>query len=483
MAEAIRFLLGDEVVEIADAPPTTTVLDYLRARARRPGTKEGCAEGDCGACTVALGEPDGAGALRYRAVNSCLQLLPTLDGKQLLTIEDLAAPDGALHPVQQAMVDCHGSQCGFCTPGFVMSLFVLRHNDPGADAETTLQALAGNLCRCTGYRPILDAARRAGADPVPDRFKLAAGATAERLAALARGRGFDYAHGGAVFHAPATLDDATGLLARWPDAALLAGGTDFGLWVTKEHREFARIVSLAGVAELKTVTRSGTHLEIGAAVTWTDAGPALAALSPDLDVLVRRFGSVQIRNLATIGGNIANASPIGDGPPALLALGASVVLASAAGAREVALERFFLATRKTALAPGEVLARVRIPLPGPATRFGVYKLAKRFDQDISAVGGAFAIELDGDTIGAARVAYGGMAATPRRAPGAEGVLAGRPWSLATIEAAMAALDADFRPIDDFRASARYRRLAARNLLLRFYRSGLGDGPTQVAAYG
>jgi xanthine dehydrogenase small subunit len=483
MADTIRFLLGEAPRAVSGLAPTTTVLQYLREHERRCGTKEGCAEGDCGACTVVLASPDTDGGLAYRAVNSCIQFLPTLDGKQLLTVEDLKGADGALHPAQQAMVDCHGSQCGFCTPGFVMSLFALWHQQKNAATEDARQALAGNLCRCTGYRPILDAAKRMYDNGGPDRFDTARAATTAQLAALGRTTALAYEHAGQRFFAPRTRAELSDILRAHPDAHILAGGTDFGLWVTKQHRDFATIVSLGEFAALKDIRVGANTVEIGAGATLDEVLATLKFQLPSLQTFLLRFASVQIRNVATIGGNIANASPIGDLPPVLLALGASLVLAGPQGERTRPIDQFFLGYRKTALAPGEIIVAVRVPIPSQATSFAAYKVSKRFDQDISAVCAAFALTREGDRVSEVRLGYGGMAATPKRASAAEAALHGKPWTLESVRRAMQAMDSDFQPLSDCRGSAAYRALSARNLLLRFYHETIGaDFDTQVA-YG
>ena len=464
MPDSVRFVLDGRVRELAGIDPGTTVLQWLRGVERRCGTKEGCAEGDCGACTVVLGELHGEG-VRLLAVNACVLFLPALDGKALFTVESLREAE-RLHPVQQALVECHGSQCGFCTPGFVMSLYALYESGPAPSRRVVDDALAGNLCRCTGYRPIADAVLRAY-----ELGRSAGAAARERLAtqlrSIARRETLALEHRGRRFFAPRTSDALADLCQRYPGATLLAGATDVGLWVTKGHRELDVLVSTASVEELARVSVEDGCLSIGAAVTLSDARGALAAEYPDLGELVRRFGSTQVRNTATVCGNVANASPVGDLPPALLALGAALVLRRGGERRELPLDDFFLGYRRTALRPGEFLERIRLPLRSPAREFRAYKVSKRFDQDISAVCGAFAVELERGRVRDVRLAYGGMAEIPKRARACEAALAGRPWTEATVDAALPQLDRDFSPISDLRATAAYRRLVARNLLRKF----------------
>ncbi len=476
--DTIRFLFGETVREIRNPAPTRTVLEWLRTEARACGTKEGCAEGDCGACTVVLGAPAGE-RVTYRAVNACILFLPALDGRQLLTVEHLAAPDGTLHPVQQAMVEHHASQCGFCTPGFVMSLFALQHAGAGASRAAAREALAGNLCRCTGYRPILDAALAACAGPAADRFAVQEAATAATLRGWEDAPGLAVEQGGQRFIAPRSTAELTTALQRHPDATLLAGGTDVGLWVTKQHRHLETVIAVERVAELDRVAERDGVLEIGAGATYEAAEAALVRHWPSLRPLLLRLGSRQIRNRGTIGGNVANASPIGDMPPALIALDATLVLRGGAGARRLPAEAFFLGYRRTALAPGEFLERIEIPLPAPGAMFATYKVSKRFEQDISAVCGAYRLTLAEGRVRDIRIAYGGMAAIPKRATATEQSLLGRPWDRASVAAAMAALDAELSPIDDMRASAAYRRLVARNLLLRLLLESAPDGDAPV----
>lgn len=467
MRDTLRFLLGDELIEIAACDPTLTVLDWLRLERRLTGSKEGCAEGDCGACTVVVGRLDG-GRLRYEAINACIRFLPTLDGCQVLTVEHLKGPDGSLHPVQQAMVDCHGSQCGFCTPGIVMTLFALWLNEDAPSVSRIEDALAGNLCRCTGYEPIIAAAQRmsAGGGHRPDRTEVTA-----RLRDLADEETLALSGPGGRFFAPATVAGLADLVAAHPQATLVAGATDVGLWVTKGMRRLDPVISLGRIAALREIADRGDHIVFGAMATHAEVRPVLASLSPQLDELMRRFGGEQVRNAGTIGGNIANGSPIGDLPPALIALGARLVLAKAApdglSRRDIPLEDFFLDYRKQDRREGEFVETVIVPKPGPDALIHVSKISKRFDEDISAVCGAFLLRLDSaGRVAEARLAYGGMAGTPKRAAAAEAALTGRRWDEATVSAAIAALSSDFTPLSDMRASAGYRLTVAGNLLRR-----------------
>jgi xanthine dehydrogenase small subunit len=469
MSDPVRFISRGQVVTVGrEVPHTATLLEYLRLTMGRTGSKEGCAEGDCGACTVVLAEATEDGRPRYRAVNACILLVHQIDGKALFTVDDLA--DGeTLHPVQQAIVDAHGSQCGFCTPGFVMSLFAYFHQRDAADDASLKDALAGNLCRCTGYRPILEAGRRMFGYATTDRFDQAEAELLEQLNSLKRRRMLWQSTPSGDFIAPRNLDELTDVLTKLPQGEtwLLAGGTDVGLWITKQQRAPRSIVYLGRVKELQRIEDHGDRIEIGAGVTFTDAFAAIESLHPDFARMLRRLGSVQIRNSGTLGGNIANGSPIGDSMPALIALGASVNLRSQAGQRQLALEDFYLGYRKTALQPGEFVESVTVMKPKPESRFAVYKLSKRFDQDISAVLGAFQVMLDGGSIAGARIGFGGMAAVPARARKTEAALIGKRFTPSEIEPAVSALAEDFTPLSDMRASAEYRLLAAQNLLRKF----------------
>lgn len=462
----IRFLLDGEVIEARDLAATTTVLDYLRDTLGRRGTKEGCAEGDCGACTVVLGSLDDNDTIRYRAINSCIRFVPTIDGHELITVESLQ-DGGALHPVQQAMVDEHASQCGFCTPGFVMSLFALYLNQATADAAQVVDSLAGNLCRCTGYRPIIAAGCRMSGYPSPARWSRDDAHSPARVAALKSLRR-PSALSQSAFTAPHTVEALARILEEKPDALILAGGTDVGLWVTKQLRTLPPIVYIGAVPELQQVRVTNDAITIGAAVTLTDAWQVIVAHFPRLADLARRFASPPVCNSGTLGGNVANASPVGDSMPALIALGARVELRRGAQSRTLPLEDFYLAYQKKDLQPGEFVTAVTIPLTATPHHIGCYKVSKRFDQDIAAVCGAFVVELAGKQVRDARIAFGGMAATPARARHAEAALIGQPWTPQTIRHAATRLATDFNPLSDLRAGSDYRLSIAMNLLQRYY---------------
>ena len=489
----LRFLLNGAPVEVEGVAPQTTLLAWLREQRQLTGTKEGCAEGDCGACTVAIAEAQGD-RLAWRCVNACIRLLPSVDGKAVYTVESLATAD-ALHPAQQAMVECHGSQCGFCTPGFVMSLFGLYKNDWRPDREAVCDALSGNLCRCTGYRPILDAAQRMYDLPAPDDWRApgvaphgevrASGeerAIAARLAALGRRGHFEYVASGQRWIAPASEDGLATALAAVPDATIVAGATDVGLWVTKAHRDLRTILYTGSATDLACIDRDAGDISIGASATLADAFAALDVEFPELREAWTRFGSVAIRASGTLGGNVANGSPIGDSMPALIALGARVELRREARVRSLPLEDFYAGYRRTVLEPGEFLRAVRVPARPAGVLLRAYKIGKRFDQDISSVFACFAIAVDAGRIVGARVGCGGVAATPARARHTEAALAGRPFDAATIEAAARVLAGEFAPIDDMRASAGYRRTVLGNLLRRFWHeTGATHGaPVRVA---
>ncbi|OSP56039.1 xanthine dehydrogenase small subunit [Pseudoruegeria sp. SK021] len=460
------FLLNGETVRIEGEPPTRTLLDWLRERRGLTGTKEGCNEGDCGACTVMVTDSHGA-----RALNACILFLPQLDGKAIRTVEGMSGPDGALHPVQAAMVDLHGSQCGFCTPGFVVSM-VTAHTNGATDHDTQL---AGNLCRCTGYAPIIRAAKAAEAATIPQ--WIAADRATFLTDALTDGAEAPAQPVTGTVVAPQTTD----ALAEWymahPDATLIAGATDVGLWVTKQLRDLDPVCFLGGISDLKGVTIGADAIHVGAMTSLTDLRLALQDRHPSFAEMIRRYGSTQVRNAATVGGNIANGSPIGDSPPALIALGATLHLRRGGERRSLPLDEYFIAYGKQDRAPGEFVEAVSIPLQPDHLR--CYKISKRFDQDISALCGCFNIAVEDGTVRSARIAFGGMAATPKRAAHVEAALIGQPWTEATIAAAAALFATDYAPMSDMRASAEYRLHSAENLLHRYYLDSLGDTPTNV----
>ena len=490
-SQPIRFFHRGAVVEVSDAAPTRTVLDWLREDARCTGTKEGCNEGDCGACTVVIGEPAAAGdasavrGLSLKTVNACIQFLPTLDGKALFTVEDLKAINsGALHPVQQAMVECHGSQCGFCTPGFVMSMWSSYEHHRACASQPTRQQLAdelsGNLCRCTGYRPILDAGQRM--------FDLPAVAldTAPVLAALhelQRDDAFSYRANTGVdrFHAPTTLEQLAALRVQHPTAQILSGSTDVGLWVNKQFRALGDILYVGEVAEMKLVAESDNELHIGAGASLEAAWAALARRVPALTDVWLRFASPPIRNAGTMGGNVANGSPIGDSPPVLIALDAQIELRQGDRVRRMPLADFYVDYMKNRLEAGEFVQAIAVPLAAMQRNVRAYKISKRFDCDISALCGAFAIELDGDTVKEVRLAFGGMAGIVKRGALTEAALVGQPWTQASVNAAKAALAQDFKPLSDMRASADYRLQVAQNLLQRFWLETRRENPLSASA--
>ncbi|WP_438308303.1 xanthine dehydrogenase small subunit [Pseudomonas guariconensis] len=467
----IQFLVNQELRSEHALDPNMTVLQYLREHLGKPGTKEGCASGDCGACTVVVGEltqdDQGRDTLRYRSLNSCLTFVSSLHGKQLISVEGLKH-QGELHSVQRAMADCHGSQCGFCTPGFVMSLFALQKNSDGHDLHQAQEALAGNLCRCTGYRPILAAAEQSCAQPCRDQFDEQQDQTIARLKAIAPTETGELNSGDKRCLVPLTVADLADLYSSHPEARLLAGGTDLALEVTQFHKSLPVMIYVGHVAELKRIEKTETHLEIGAATPLTDCYGALNEEYPDFGALLHRFASLQIRNQGTLGGNIGNASPIGDSPPLLIALDAQVVLRQGETQRTLALEDYFIDYRITARQDSEFIEKIIVPRASADWTFRAYKVSKRLDDDISAVCAAFNLRIEDGVVREARIAFGGMAAIPKRARACEAALEGKAWDQASIEQACLALDEDFTPLSDFRASKQYRLLTAQNLLRKYF---------------
>ena len=477
----IQFLLNRELRTEHVLDPNVTVLNYLREHVGKTGTKEGCASGDCGACTVVVGELIGE-RVRYRTLNSCLTFVSSLHGKQLITVEDLKH-QGKLHSVQQAMVDCHGSQCGFCTPGFIMSLFALQKNCNGYDKGQTMEALAGNLCRCTGYRPIIDAAEQACCQKQPDQFDAFESETIARLKAIAPRETAELNSGDKRCLVPLTVADLAELYAANPDARLLAGGTDLALEVTQFHRELPVMIYVGHIEDMKRIEVTDSAIEIGAAAALSDCYEALASEYPDFGELLHRFASLQIRNQGTLGGNIGNASPIGDAPPLLIALGAQIALRQGNTLRVLPLQDYFLDYKVTARQDAEFIEKIIVPRAQANQAFRAYKVSKRLDDDISAVCAAFNLSIEGGVVQDVRIAFGGMAAIPKRASACEAALLGSAWNQDAIERACAALAEDFTPLSDFRASKEYRLLTAQNLLRKFFLEQQSpEVETRVTAY-
>ena len=474
--DKIAFILNGEEVTLANVPPRQTLLDWLRLDRRLTGSKEGCAEGDCGACTVLIGRLCD-GELVYESVNACIRFMGSLHATHVVTVEHLKGRDGKLHPVQQAMVDCHGSQCGFCTPGFVMSLYGLWLGNSNPSRQAIEEALQGNLCRCTGYEPIVKAAEMAAqlrpAD-VFDPIEAMREKVKSRLAELAGAGSIRIIDGDDELYVPASTADLAEIMAMHPHATVVAGSTDVGLWVTKQMRPINPVVFINGLTALQGIEATPSEIRIGAGVTYTHALKALSERYPALGKLVPRIGGQQVRNMGTIGGNIANGSPIGDMPPALIALGAEVALRSRESARSVLLEDFFIDYGKQDRERHEFVECIQVPALAEDAYFSVYKISKRRDEDITAVLGAFWVRLDGNAVSEVRMAYGGMAATPKRAATVEAALTGKSWTEANVRAAMALLEQDFAPLTDWRATAEYRMIAARNLILRFFLESQGE---------
>ena len=477
VSRAIRFILNDEEIDLTELKPETTLLDWLRLERRLRGSKEGCAEGDCGACTVLVGRLAGD-EIVYESVTACIRFMGSLHGSHVVTIEHLRGKDGRLHPVQQAMVDHHGSQCGFCTPGIVMSLYSLWMRDPYPAQAAIEKALQGNLCRCTGYASIIRAGRAISGYGLPQHDPLQAERIAirNRLSAIADGTRVEIGEGAARIVVPADLDDFATAYAADPAATIVNGSTDVGLWVTKSMRAIGPVIFINHLPELKRIVEDDREVRFFAGVSYSEAYPAIAANFPGMIALWDRIASEQIRNMGTIGGNIANGSPIGDTPPPFIALGARLHLRRGAHRREIALEDYFIAYGKQDRQPGEFVESVAIPLLPADEKFAVYKISKRREEDISALCGAFRIGLNNTgTVATARIAFGGMAATPKRAKAVEAALLGKPWTQASIDAAVASFTQDYQPISDMRASADYRLLVAQNLLQRFFLETTGHG--------
>jgi xanthine dehydrogenase small subunit len=474
--QPLRFVRRGESVTLHDVPPDRTLLEVLREDLHCTGTKEGCGEGDCGACTVVVGEPQGD-SLQYRAINSCIRLAHSIDGMALWTVEDLADAQQRPHPVQQAMVQCHGSQCGFCTPGFVMSLFALyqQHQKTQAPVHRSdaMEALSGNLCRCTGYRPILNAAQTMVHWPAVAEDEAGLLSKLKLLTQTSRALQPD-----SSYISPRTLPEFLAARARYPDAQLVAGCTDVGLWVTKQHKQFARVLDITQVAELRRIEDYPHHIAIGAAAPLTEAFAALVADRSQLHSFAHRFAGLPVRNSGTLGGNVANGSPIGDSMPLLIALGANIVLMRGVKGkiqhREMPLEALYTGYRTNVMAKDEVLAWIKVPKTTPQEFSRVYKVSKRFEDDISAVCLAISLHVKGGKVVKASIGVGGVAATPVRALKTEAALLGQAWTAAAAQKAAKVLQAEFNPISDMRASSEYRVDVLGGLVQRFWLESQGQ---------
>ncbi len=465
----IRFRLNDQLIELDDITPALTLLDFLRLDQKLCGTKEGCAEGDCGACTVLVGRLSG-GELVYESVNACIRFVGSLDACHVVTVEHLKSKDGKLHPVQQAMVDNHASQCGFCTPGFVMSLYGLWMTNPKPSNNDIETALQGNLCRCTGYEPIIHAAQSISKNGKvdDDPLILERQSVKRQLVELSDGARVEIHYSDELLIVPSSVEDLADARQNHPDSTIVAGSTDVGLWVTKMMRNISPAIFISHLEELHGINTKNDSINVGACVTYTEMQGLISSHLPQLKEYWNRIGGEQVRNMGTIGGNVANGSPIGDTPPILIALGATVTLRCGKKQRSVLLQEFFIDYGKQDREPGDFVESINIPLPAKGDVFAAYKVSKRRDEDISAVCSAFKLRISDGVVSDAIIAFGGMAGIPKRASDVEAELIGKPWNEENVSKAKASFDKDFTPLSDWRASAEYRALIAKNLLQRFF---------------
>ena len=464
MGNIVRFVFENKIYEIKDLDPNETILNFIRLRLKKTGTKEGCAEGGCGACTVVIGELE-KNNITYKAINSCIAFTTSLEGKQLLIVEDLMQKNGSLHPVQTAMVNFHGSQCGFCTPGFVMSLFSMYKNNTFYDKETIEETISGNLCRCTGYRPIIDAAKSLN-NRKPDQFKKSEKKTIALLKKI-RPKNIFINIENKKYFAPRTVIELKKIIKKYPKVKFLSGGTDMSLIVTKQKKEIENIVYLNSIDELNYIKENNKYIEVGATTSLIKFELFIKKYYPDFNTILKRYGSVQIRNVATIAGNIATASPIGDSLPLLLSLDASISIESFNKKSRLSLKDFFISYRKTKLKKGQFISSIRIPIY-KKNIFKAYKISKRIDDDISSVCASFNLAIVNKKIKNIKIAYGGMAPIPKRAIHCEKILLNSDFSEEIILKAQICLEKDFQPIDDMRASKNYRMEIAKNLLLKCF---------------
>ncbi len=465
ISSTVKFLLNDKILEIDSPDPNQTILNYLRSDLKKTGTKEGCAEGGCGACTVVVGELV-KGEIKYSSINSCISFVPFLNGKQLLIVEDLISNNGSLHPVQDAMVKFHGSQCGFCTPGFVMSLFSMFKNNKKYETELIKDSISGNLCRCTGYRPIIDAAKSLNKVEKKDVFSKNKRKVIKLLKKINPKNTFINSEN-KKFFSPKTINDLKSIIKKNPNLNFLAGGTDLSLKVTKERKEISCIVNLKEIKELDFIRINKNYIEVGAATSLIKFENKIKKYYPDFYTILKRYGSVQIRNVGTIGGNIATASPIGDTLPILLSLKADIVIQGLNKRKLLPINNFFTGYRKTKLKKNEFIYSIKIPL-FKKNIFKAFKISKRFDDDISSICGSFNFEINNNKIKKVYIAYGGMAAVPKRAKACEEILKNKPLKISTFIKAKDYLDKDFEPISDMRASKEYRLEVAKNLLIKCF---------------
>ena len=461
ISNTISFVHKDQIIKIKNPDPNETLLNYIRTKLKKIGTKEGCAEGGCGACTVVIGELKN-NEIHYKAINSCITFLPTLQGKQIIIIEDLISKDGSLHPVQQAMVKYHGSQCGFCTPGFVMALFSMFKKYSKFNNQIIKESIAGNLCRCTGYAPIIKAANSLKNKNKVDHFSKNKKNVIKLLKKI-NNRSIIIFKKDKKYFAPRYIQELKKILKKNSNVNFLSGGTDLSLNITKERKEISSIIYLNSIKELNYIKNNNKYIDIGASTPLIDFEFYIKKYYPDFEKILKRYGSPQIRNVGTIAGNIATASPIGDCLPLLLSLNSQIVLQDFKKIKILFINDFFINYRKTKLKEGQFIHSIRIPLFEKNT-FKAYKVSKRFDDDISSVCAAFNLQIFKNKIENVRIAYGGMAVIPKRANNCEKILLNSLITEETIIKAKEALEIDFKPISDVRASGAYRIEVAKNLL-------------------
>jgi len=463
-SNTIKFIFENKIQEIRNPDPNETILNYIRLRLKKTGTKEGCAEGGCGACTVVIGELK-KNNIVYKAINSCIAFTTSLEGKQLLVVEDLMLKNGSLHPVQSAMVNYHGSQCGFCTPGFVMSLFSMYKNNNSYNEKTIEESLSGNLCRCTGYRPIIDAAKSLN-NSKSDQFKKDKRKTITLLKKI-RPKSISIKNQNKKYFAPRTINELKKIIKKYPNFDFFSGGTDISLIVTKQKKDLDSIIYLNSINELNYIKQNYKYIEVGATTSLRQFELFIKKYYSDFNIILKRYGSIQIRNVATMAGNIATASPIGDSLPLLLSLDASIVIESSNKRTILPLKNFFIGYRKTKLKKGQFIRSIRIPIL-KNNIFKAYKISKRIDDDISSVCASFNLAIVNKKIKSIKIAYGGMAAIPKRAIYCEKVLLNSNFSENIILKAQKSLEKDFQPINDMRASKDYRMEIAKNLLIKCF---------------